>query len=154
MSSLKTQSSRDVSISINGTKVAAVFEYKVQIFTENKLIESIFQSSPLAIIPGKTSYTIEISRFLLIAIKPSPFSPAEDDNPSLNLDPNSPASTEEPEAIDFYGLQNFDFIISKPDQKIVYSGCEWKNLQESTSAGKVTVENAVISARTRTVIKK
>ena len=59
----------------------------------------------MATIAGQKTYTLELTRLY-----------ATDDAIA--------------DGINFYELTDFSLVICKPDRKIIYSGCEWSNIQE------------------------
>lgn len=98
--------SKDVYIEINGIKLAIVESYKCHTVKESKYIEAFGQSEPVGCAQGKVKHYIELSKVYI--------------QQACSL-----------QNIDFYNLSNFNLVIVKPDKKVVYSGCEWTELNES-----------------------
>lgn len=98
--------SKDIYIEINGIKLAIVESYKCHTIKESKYIEAFGQSEPVGCAQGKIKHYIELSKVYI------QYTPLLED-------------------INFYSLSNFNLVIIKPDRKIVYSGCEWTELNES-----------------------
>ncbi|MDQ5983844.1 MAG: hypothetical protein RUMPE_00873 [Eubacteriales bacterium SKADARSKE-1] len=113
--------SKDIYIEVNGKKLAAVESYEAKTTRKENYIESFGESEPVCVIPGKIRHTIELSKVYICE------SVANDN-------------------INFYELTNFNLVIVKPDKKIIYSGCEWLNLSESTKLNEKVFENAIIVA--------
>lgn len=97
--------SKDIYIEINGKKLAIVESYKCHTIKESKYVEAFGQVEPVGCAQGKVKHYIELSKVYV---------------QSSNL----------LEDIDFYTLSNFNLVIVKPGKKIIYSGCEWSELNE------------------------
>jgi hypothetical protein len=89
--------SKDVYFTVNGKKVAVVQSYNTSYTKEDKEIDAFGQLDPVGFTPGKKSYTIRITKAYITdaAIK---------------------------DGISFYDIDNFSFVIVKPDKLIVYTG--------------------------------
>lgn len=129
MININFPTSKNIYIEINGEKVAAVENYKVKISREEKYIEAIGESEPICVIAGKIRFIIELSKIYI----------------SENI-----AS----DGIDFYNLSSFNLVVVKPDRKVIYSGCEWVSLNESTTVNEKIFENAVIVAVKKLEVKR
>ncbi len=116
--------SKDIYIEVNGIKLAVVEAYKCHTIKESRYIEAFGQSEPVACIEGKTKHYIELSKVYV-------------QNSSLISN------------IDFYSLSNFNLVIVKPGKRIVYSGCEWSEINESASINDTVLEGVSLIASHR-----
>ena len=53
------------------------------------------------------------------------------------------------DGLDFYKLKNFSLVICKPDRKVIYSDCQWSDIQEDAQLGKMVVEKLTLVAGRR-----
>lgn len=127
MNNLKIPTSRDISIEVNGKKVAVVQAYNVKTTKESTPIEAFGSDAPVATINGRQAYYLELTKVI----------------------PTGEAISEK---LDFYSLTNFTLMVVKPDQRIVYSACEWYDIAESGSLNKPCFEKIKIVANRRMVI--
>lgn len=113
--------SKDIYFELNGKKVAVVQNYNTSYQKEDKEVDAFGQSDPVGFTPGKKSYTIRITKAYVtdVAIK---------------------------DGISFYDLDNFEFVIVKPDKRIVYSGCSITAIEEEGSLNDIIAENISIRA--------
>lgn len=116
--------SKDIYLEVNGKKLAVVESYKAKSTCDSQYIEVFGQIEPIGTISGKIRHTVELSRVY-----------ACDEN--LN------------NKINFFDLHNFNLVIVKPDKKIIYSGCEWLNINESASVNSSVLENVSLIAAKR-----
>ena len=116
--------SKDVYFTVGGKKVAVVQSYNTSYNKEDKEIDAFGQLDPVGFTPGKKSYTIRITKAYITdaAIK---------DN------------------ISFYDIDNFEFVIVKPDKMVVYTGCSITGIEEEGSLNDVIAENISIRASKR-----
>ena len=116
--------SKDIYIEVDDVKVAVCQSYSAKASKSSISIEAFGESEPVATYAGQVQYTLEISRIYATdaAIK---------------------------DGINFYDLEDFSFVICKPDRKIIYTGCSWKNIQESGRVGETVLENVTIVAAKR-----
>lgn len=105
MPMLAIPTSKDIFIEINGKKVAVIESYQANSIKKTTLIEEFGNDKPVCTINGQVSYTLTLKRVYFIA--------------------------QEQKQIDFHTLRNFSVVIVKPDKRILYTGCEWSNIQES-----------------------
>ena len=47
-------------------------------------------------------------------------------------------------------LDDFSLVVCKPDRNIIYSGCQWSQMQESAEVGGNVMEKVTIEAARRT----
>lgn len=117
-------SSRDVFFELNGKKVAVVQSYNTSYTKEDKEIDAFGQVDPVGYTPGKKTYTIKISKAYI-------------DQAALQ------------DGITFYDLDDFEFVIVKPDRRIVYIGCSITQIDEEGALNDVIAENISIRAAHR-----
>ena len=116
--------SSDIYLEINGRKVAVVQSYTAQTTKSSTAVEAFGESEPVAAIPGQHQHLVELTRIY---------------------------ATDEAlaDGIDFYGLEDFNLVICKPDRKIIYSGCQWSAIGETGKLGTMVVEKITIVAAKR-----
>ena len=117
--------SRDIYLEVDGVKVAVVQSYRAMAAKSGSTtVEAFGESEPVATIAGQTKYTVELERIYATdsAIR---------------------------DGLDFYGLENFDLVICKPDRRIIYTGCTWKDIQEDGRLGSTVLEKVTVLATQR-----
>jgi len=116
--------SRDIYIEVDDVKVAVCQSYSARAAKNSVAVEAFGEEEPVATLAGQVQYTLELSRIYATdaAIR---------------------------DGINFYDLDDFSFVICKPDRKILYTGCSWKNIQESARVGEMVLENVTIVASKR-----
>lgn len=118
--------SADITIEINGRKIAAAQSYRVKSSRESKYIEAFGSSEPVGTVGGRVRHWLELSRVCLC----------------------------DGSGLDFYSLSNFSVVIVKPDEKIIYSGCEWSDIVQAASINEVVLEKVSLVAGKRLRIGK
>lgn len=116
--------SSDIYLEANGKKIAVVQSYKATASRSSRNIEAFGESEPIATIEGQRRYNIELTRLY-----------ATDDAIS--------------DGIDFYSIADFSLVIAKPDRRIVYTGCQWSDIEESGEIGDMVVEKINVIASKR-----
>ncbi len=116
--------SSDIYLEVNGRKVAVVQSYTAQTTRSSTAVEAFGEAEPVAAIPGQHQHLVELTRIY-----------ATDE-----------ALTD---GIDFYGLEDFDLVICKPDRRVIYSGCQWSKLGETGSLGASVLEKVTLVAARR-----
>lgn len=116
--------SSDIYLEADGKKIAVVQSYKAKATRSTKNIEAFGESEPVGTLEGPKNYKIELTRLY-----------ATDEAIS--------------DGIDFYSVSGFSLVIVKPDRRIVYTGCQWANLEESGEIGEMVSENITIAATKR-----
>lgn len=124
----KIPTSADISLQINGSKVAVVQSYRVTARSRSQSIEAFGEREPIATIRSMNSYTIELSRLYA-------------------------TDTAIRDGISFHDLEDFSLVICKPDRRIIYDNCQWSELIESAEVGGMVLEKAVIYASHRVETK-
>ena len=46
-------------------------------------------------------------------------------------------------------MKDFSLVICKPDRKVIYSDCQWSDIQEDAQLGKTVVEKLTVVASHR-----
>ena len=116
--------SSDIYLELDGKKVAVVQSYTAKANKSSVNVEAFGESEPVATIAGQRKYTLELTRLY-----------ATDDAVS--------------DGINFYDLADFSLVICKPDRKIIYSGCEWSNIQEEGQLSAMVAEKITVVATKR-----
>ena len=100
--------SSDIYLEVDGKKVAVVQSYTTRATRTSREIEAFGETEPVATIAGANKYTLELSRLY---------------------------ATDEAirDGIDFMELDNFSLVVCKPDRNVIYSGCQWSQMQESAA---------------------
>ena len=120
----KIPTSADIYLEVNGKRVAVVQSYRVTATRSAREVHAFGQEDPVATIRGTSHYELELSRIYA-----------------------SDAALQD--GLDFYHLENFNLVISKPGRRIIYSGCQWKQIQESAEVGGMALEKVTITATGR-----
>ena len=116
--------SSDIYLEADGKKIAVVQSYKARATRSSKNIEAFGESEPVCTIEGQQKYTIELTRLY-----------ATDEAIS--------------DGIDFYTIRDFSLVIVKPDRRIVYTGCQWSQIEEDGELGEMIAETITITASKR-----
>ena len=116
--------SADIYLELEGRKVAVVQGYTARASKSSRFVEAFGESEPVAAINGQRTYTLELTRLY-----------ATDDAVS--------------DGISFYDLEDFSLVICKPDRKVIYSGCQWSDIQEDAQLGRMVVEKLTLVAGRR-----
>ena len=116
--------SADIYLELNGKKVAVVQSYTAKTTKTSQAVEAFGESEPVGTIAGQCRYTLELTRLY-----------ATDDAIS--------------DGINFYNLSDFSLVICKPDQKIIYSGCEWSSISEQGELNAMVAERVTVVASHR-----
>ena len=116
--------SSDIYLEINGRKVALVQSYTAQTTKSSTAVEAFGESEPVAAIPGQHQHLVELTRIY---------------------------ATDEAlaDGIDFYGLEDFNLVICKPDRRVIYSGCQWSKIGETGNLGTSVLEKITLVAARR-----
>ena len=116
--------SKDVYFELNGKKVAVVQSYNTSYSKEEREVDAFGSEDPVGYTPGKRQYTIRITKAYI-------------------------HETAQKDGINFYNIDNFEFVIVKPDKRIVYSGCSITSIEEEGSLNDIIAENVSIRASKR-----
>jgi hypothetical protein len=104
--------------------VAVVQGYTARASKSSRFVEAFGESEPVAAINGQRKYTLELTRLY-----------ATDDAVS--------------DGINFYDLEDFSLVICKPDRKVIYSGCQWSDIQEEGQLNAMVAEKVSLVASKR-----
>lgn len=124
---IEFSTSGDISIEVNGKRLAVAQSYRARTIRESRAIEAFGKRSPVGVMAGRTTHQIDLSRVQLL-------------DEALS------------DGIDFYGLSGFTLVIAKPGQRVIYSGCEWSGIDESAGLGSVVLESVSLIATKRMVL--
>ena len=116
--------SSDIYLELEGKKVAVVQSYTARAAKASRSVEAFGESEPVATIAGQRKYELDLTRLY-----------ATDDAIS--------------DGINFYDLSDFSLVICKPDRKIIYSGCEWSEIQEEGKLNAMVAEKITVVAAKR-----
>jgi len=124
MSTSAFPTSCDIYLEINGKKVAVVQSYRATARKTERSIEAFGEREPVATIAGQPSYSIELTRLY-----------ATDSAIS--------------DGISFHDLSDFSLVIVKPDRRVVFTGCNWKSIDESAQVSDTVAEKISLIATRR-----
>ncbi len=116
--------SSDIWLELNGKKVAVVQSYNCKTTRSSMTVEAFGEEEPVATVQGPQNYVIQLTRLY-----------ATDQAIADKLD--------------FYSMKNFSLVICKPDRKVIYSDCQWSDIQEDAQLGRMVVEKLTLVARSR-----
>lgn len=114
----------DIYLEINGTKVAVVQSYRASAKRTSKAIHAFGQEEPVATIRGAAAYEIELTRIYATdaAIR---------------------------DGLNFHDLSDFNLVVCKADRNVIYTGCQWAQVQESADVGGTVLEKVTVTAAHR-----
>lgn len=118
---------KDISIEVNGRRVGTAQGYKVKTTRESRYVEAFGSSQPIGTIAGQERHLLQLSR---VMIGGAGFS----------------------DGIDFYGLEDFNVVISKPGSRVIYSGCQWSQITQTASVEELVLEEVTVVASKRMVM--
>lgn len=124
MTGFSIPTSADIRIEVDGKRVAVVQGYQVTAEAECTVVAEFGSNAPVAVLRGPARYTIRLSRVY-----------ATDEAIS--------------DGLQFHDLQDFSLVITKPDQIVVFSGCQWAALTEQAQVGSSILEEATVLAALR-----
>ena len=114
----------DIYLELDGRKVAVVQSYNCKTTRSSYAIEAFGEEEPVATVQGPQNYVIQLTR--------------------LYATDRAIA-----DGLDFYSMRDFSLVICKPDRKVIYSDCQWSDIQEDAQLGKMVVEKLTLVARNR-----
>ncbi len=116
--------SSDIWLELDGRKVAVVQGYSCKATRTSYSVEAFGEEEPVATVQGPQSYVIQLTR--------------------LYATDRAIA-----DGLNFYELKNFSLVICKPDRKVIYSDCQWSDIQEDAKLGGMVMEKLTLVARSR-----
>lgn len=122
--SVQFPTSKDVFFELEDVKVAVVQNYSTSYTKEDKEVDAFGEEEPIGFTPGKKQYSIKITKAYI-------------------------TDTAKKDGINFYTINDFEFVIVKPDKRIVYTGCSITNIDEEGSLNDIIAENITIRATRR-----
>ena len=116
--------SSDIYLELEGKKVAVVQGYTCKTTQTSVAVEAFGEDEPVATIQGPQNHVVELKRLY---------------------------ATDEAiaDGLDFYAMKDFSLVICKPDRRVIYSGCQWSNIQEKAELGAMVVETLTVVASHR-----
>ena len=116
--------SSDIYLEADGKKIAVVQSYTAKASKTSKAIEAFGEKEPVAVISGQNQYVLTLERLY---------------------------ATDEAigDGINFYDLEDFSLVICKPDRKIIYSGCQWRDIFEEGQLGSMVLERITVLSTKR-----
>lgn len=116
--------SSDIWLELDGKKVAVVQSYNSKTTRSSLAVEAFGEEEPVATVQGPQSHVIQLTRLY-----------ATDQAIA--------------DGLNFYNMKNFSLVICKPDRKVIYSDCQWSDIQEDAKLGQTVVEKLTLVARSR-----
>ena len=116
--------SADIWLELDGQKVAVVQSYRCKASRTSYAVEAFGEEEPVATVQGPQSYVVELTRIYATAGAIA-------------------------DGIDFYAMRDFSLVICKPDRKVIYSGCQWSEIQEEGKVGQMVMEKLTLVAQGR-----
>ena len=125
MNMTRFPTSSDIYLELDGKKVAVVQSYACKATRTSTAVEAFGEDEPVATIQGPQNHVIELTRLYA-------------------------TDSAIADGLDFYGMKDFSLVICKPDRKVIYSGCQWSQMQESAEVGGNVMEKVTVEAARRT----
>ena len=124
MATITFPTGSDISIAVNGQRLAVAQSYKARTAKESRYVEAFGSREPVGAVDGRVKHLLELTRVCVTGA-------------ALR------------ERVDFYALTDFNVVIAKPDRRVIYSGCQWTEISEAASAGGLLFETVTIAASRR-----
>ena len=124
MATITFPTGSDISIEVNGQRLAVAQSYKARTAKESRYVEAFGSREPVGAVDGRAKHLLELTRVCVTGA-------------ALR------------ERVDFYALTDFNVVIAKPDRRVIYSGCQWTEISEAASAGDLLFETVTIAASRR-----
>ena len=124
MATITFPTGSDISIEVNGQRLAVAQSYKARTAKESRYVEAFGSREPVGAVDGRVKHLLELTRVCVTGA-------------ALR------------ERVDFYALTDFNVVIAKPDRRVIYSGCQWTEISEAASAGGLLFETVTIAASRR-----
>ena len=116
--------SSDIYVEVDGKKVAVVQSYTARTSKTSRQVEAFGEDEPIATIGVQKKHELELSRLYATdsAIR---------------------------DGINFHELDGFSIVISKPDKRVIYTDCRWKDITESGRLNEMVLEKVSLVASKR-----
>lgn len=124
MATITFPTGSDISIEVNGQRLAVAQSYKARTAKESRYVEAFGSREPVGAVDGRVKHLLELTRVCVTGA-------------ALR------------ERVDFYALTDFNVVIAKPDRRVIYFGCQWTEISEAASAGDLLFETVTIAASRR-----
>lgn len=124
MSGIWFPTSSDIYLEADGVRIAVVQSYTARSTRTSTAVEAFGEREPVATVSGSEKHVIELSRLY---------------------------ATDEAvrDGIDFFSLSGFSLVVCKPDRKIIYSNCQWSEIEEKGELGSMVLEQVKLVATRR-----
>lgn len=124
MASIGFPTSSDIYLEAEGKKIAVVQSYKATASKKEKVVEAFGEREPIGSASTVLNYRIELTRLY-----------ATDEAVS--------------DGINFHDLEDFSLVVVKPDRRIVYTGCQWSEIEEDGKLSEMVAERITLIAAHR-----
>lgn len=124
MAGIVFPTSKDIYLEANGQKLAVVESYRARSTQESSFVEAFGEQEAVGTVGGKIQHTIELSRVYV-------------------------TGGTQGDGINFFNLHGFNLVIVKPDKRIIYSGCEWTDIDEEAGLNHTILEKVSLMAAKR-----
>ena len=124
MATITFPTGSDISIEVNGQRLAVAQSYKARTAKESRYVEAFGSREPVGAVDGRVKHLLELTRVHV-------------------------TGTALRDKVDFYSLSDFNVVVAKPDRRVIYSGCQWTEISEAASAGDLLFETVTIAASRR-----
>ena len=121
--------SSDIYLEVGGKKIAVVQGYRYLAKRSERIVEAFGESEPVATIASQLNYKLELTRLY-----------ATDEAIS--------------DGLNFHDLSDFSLVIVKPDRRIVFTGCQWSEIEENGRLSEMVAERIAIIASHRLETKE
>ena len=124
MATITFPTGSDISIEVNGQRLAVAQSYRASTSKESLYSEASVILDSVGAVDGRVKHLIELTRVAATGA-------------ALR------------DRVDFYSLTDFNVVVAKPDRRVIYSGCQWSEISEAASAGDLVFETVTIAASKR-----
>jgi hypothetical protein len=114
---------KEIYLNFNGKRVADIGYYREQTAQQSRTISAWGEQQPARTVPGRMEYVVALEQIR----------PVGNEN--------------------VYALADFELIIVKEDKKVIYSGCQWRNIDSTGGKGNSAVLKMELRAAKRTEIE-
>ena len=110
MATITFPTGSDISIEVNGQRLAVAQSYRARTSKESRYVEAFGSREPVGAVDGRVKHLIELTRVAATGA-------------ALR------------DRVDFYSLTDFNVVVAKPDRRVIYSGCNWSAIAEEGKLG-------------------